>query len=137
MATKFLTYDKAAIAKPKAIVDRLLQTKEDDCHSLAISDIYDLEDGDEEHFEEALVSINRDFDAVLARLSASLGNPVFAGTDKDKKCPIWATTGYRVAYWKNGKRIVYLHLTHVGTVAPLELVLGVVTGPPKDWAIGA
>ena len=136
MATKFLTYDKAAIAKPKAIVDRLLQTKEDDDHPLAISDIYDLEDGDEALFEEALVAINRDFDAVLAKLSASLGEPTFAGTNKDKKFPIWASTGYRVAYWKNGKRIVYIHITHVGTVAPLELVLGVVTGPPKDWAVG-
>ena len=38
--------------------------------------------------------------------------------------------------WKNGKRILYLHITHVGTVAPVELTLGVVTGPPKNWAFG-
>ena len=136
MATKFLTYDKAAIAKPRVVVDRLLQAKEDGCHSLAVADCYDLEDGEESLFEEALVAINRDFAGVLAKLSASLGEPAFAGTDKDKKFPPWAGTGYRVAYRKTGKRIVYLHVTHVGTVAPIELNLGVVTGPPKNWAVG-
>jgi hypothetical protein len=136
MATKFLEYDKVAIAKPGVIVDRLLETKDDTCRSLAITDCYDLEGGDESLFEEAVAAINREFDGVLAKLSASLGVPAFAGTDKDKKFPPWAGTGYRVAYWKRGKRIVYLHITHVGTVAPLELNLGVVTGPPEDWAVG-
>jgi len=136
MATKFLEYDKVAIAKPGDIVERLLETKDDTCHSLVVTDCYDLEDGEESLFEEALVALNRDFDGVLTKLSASLGKPAFAGADKDKKCPIWASTGYRVAYWKEGKRIMYLHITHVGTVAPVELNLGVVTGPPKDWAVG-
>jgi hypothetical protein len=136
MATKFLTYDKAAIARPGVVVDRLLQSKDDVCHPLAISDCFDLEDGDEERFEEALAAINRDFAGVAAKLSASLGEPAFAGTDKDKKFPTWAGTGYRVAYWKAGKRIVYLHITHVGSVAPVELNLGVVTGPPKNWVVG-
>jgi hypothetical protein len=136
MAAKFLTYDKAAIAKPGIIVERLLRTKEDACHPLAVSDCYDLEDDEEPLFEEALAAINRDFAGVLARLAASLGEPAFAGADKDKGFPTWAGTGYRVAYWKNGKRILYLHITHVGTVAPVELNLGVVTGPPKNWAVG-
>jgi hypothetical protein len=136
MAVKFLTYDKGAIAKPKIIADRLLQAKEDTCHPLAVSDCYDLEDGEESLFEEALIAVNRDFDGVLAKLSAALGEPAFAGTDKDKKFPPWAGTGYRVAYWKDRKRILYLHITHVGTVAPVELTLGVVTGPPKNWAVG-
>ena len=137
MAIKFLTYDKSAIARPANVVDRLFKNKEDECHSLAVSECYDLEDEDEELFEEALAAINRDFDQVLARLSASLGKPVFSGTDKDKGFPPWAGTGYRVAYWKNAKRILYLHITHVGTVAPVELNLGVTTGPPKNWAVGA
>jgi hypothetical protein len=47
--------DKAAIAKPKIIAERLLQAKENACHSLAVSDIYDLDDGEESLFEEALV----------------------------------------------------------------------------------
>jgi hypothetical protein len=136
MATKFLTYDKAAIAKPGAIVERLLETKDDACHSLAVTDCYDLEDGDESLFEDALVAVNREFDGVLVKLSASLGKPAFAGTDKDKGFPAWAGTGYRVAYWKCGKRVAYLHITHVGSVAPVELNLGVVTGPSKNWAVG-
>jgi hypothetical protein len=136
MTTKFLPYDKAAIAKPGTVAEQLLASREDACHPLAVSDCYDLEDGDEERFEEALTAIHRVFDQTLSKLSASLGEPVFAGTDKDKKYPPWAGTGYRVAFWKNAKRIVYLHITHVGSVAPIELNLGVVTGPPKDWAVG-
>ena len=136
MATKFLTYDKAAITKPRVVVDCLLQTKEDGCHALAVSDCYDLADGEESHFNEALVAINRDFENVLAKLAASLGEPAFAGNDKDERFPTWAGTGYRVAYWKNGKRIVYIHITHAGAVAPVELNLGVVTGPPKNWEVG-
>ena len=136
MATKFLTYDQAAIARPGAVVERLLGTKDDACRSLAVTDCYDLEDGDESLFEEALVAVHREFAGVLARLSAALGEPAFAGTNKDRKFPPWAGTGYRVAYWKTGKRVVYLHITHVGSVAPVELNLGVVTGPPKDWAVG-
>ena len=136
MATKFLEYDKAAIAKPGVIVERLLGTKDDACHSLAVTDCYDLEDGDESLFEDALVAVNREFDGVLAKLSTTLGAPAFAGTHKDKGFPAWAGTGYRVVYWKSGKRVAYLHITHVGSVAPVELNLGVVTGPPKNWAVG-
>ena len=136
MATKFLTYDKAAIAKPDAVVDRLLKSKEDSCHSLATSDCYDLEDGDEAKFEQALADIQRDFDSLVPKLSAKLGEPVFSGGHQDKKFPTWAGTGYRVAYWKSSKRLVYLHITHVGSVAPVELNLGVVTGPPKKWFVG-
>jgi hypothetical protein len=136
MATKFLTYDKAGLARPQGVADRLLQAKDDSAHSLAVTDCYDLEDGEEEQFEEALAAVNREFDGVLARLTAALGEPAYTGTDKDKKFPSWAGTGYRVAYWKSGKRIVYLHITHVGSVAPVELTLGVVTGPPKNWAVG-
>ena len=66
MATKFLTYDKTGIARPKSVAERLLQAKEDACHPLAVSACYDLEDGDESLFEEALVTINREFDGILA-----------------------------------------------------------------------
>jgi hypothetical protein len=137
MSVKFLVYDKAAVAKPGDAVERLLKTGEDSCHSLAVTDIFDLEAGDEPRFEQAMAAIDRDFDQVLAKLSASLGRPAFKGTDKDKKFPGWAGTGYRVAFWKKAGRIVYLHVTHVGTVAPVELNLGIVKGPPKNWAAGA
>ena len=136
MPTKFLKYDKSAIAQPGTVAERLLQTPEDSCYWLAVSDCYNLEAGDESLFEEALDTINHDFDRVLATLSASLGEPAFVGTDKDEQYPTWAGTGYRVAYWMNGKRILYLHVTHVGTIAPLELNLGVVTSPARNWVVG-
>lgn len=137
MSVKFLKFDTAAISDPKSIIDPWLTAKKDDCHPLAVTDCFDLEGGDQRPFSEALAVVNKHFDTIVLKLSKAYGEPTFSGTDKDAKFPAWAGTGYRVAFWKTGKRIIYLHITHIGTIAPVELNLGVVTGPPRNWLAGA
>lgn len=125
-----------AVGKPEAIVKKLLASSDDDLCVIKESESF-FDDEAQERFDDDLVEIDTTFDDVLAKLIKTQGKPVFSGRDKDKKFPKWGQTGYRVAFWKVGKRILYLHLSHVDKEMPLELLIGVVGDPPpKDWFVG-
>lgn len=128
------------IADAKVTISNLLKSKDDQETGLAYSVGYEWDWTSSpkglKDFEKTKTALWKEFDRVLAIVTERLGVPTFVGTPDDKKFPIWGSAGYRIAYWKNGKRHYYLNLTHIDKEAMMTLDLGAITGPPKNWIAG-
>jgi hypothetical protein len=133
----FLDYDTDGIENPASIVSKLLANTQDSEHSLAMMELSLTE----KQVAIALKTIDRDLHSIVQKLSKTLGEPSYRGTDSDQEnYPSWAYTGTEVAYWqdKNG-RIVYLIKYIPADLGIFELILGAVDNPQEDWmaCIGA
>lgn len=83
MSLHFEVYDTDGIGNPVSVINELLKQTEDDFQPLAVSDCFDLEDGDKDVFDMALAELNRDFDKVKASVSQVRGEPTYSGTPED------------------------------------------------------
>ena len=109
--------------------------------ALTMTDAF-LEVGDDDEqqamaFAERMNELGKAFEKAETQVANVLGAPSLTAAPCDGKLPPWAQSGYRLSSWNVGERMIYLHVTHRNTELPLELTLGVVTGPPTGWVIGS
>lgn len=129
-------HDVDGLEDPSTILEELLACEEIEAERTLVRSHSFFDSEEAADFDSMLLALVGTFDDTLSRLVISLGQPAFVGTPTDQGFPLWAQTGLRVAYWKLRDRVVYLHITHVDKEMPLELTIGVVTGPPDMWFVG-
>lgn len=121
---------------PAELSVQLLESDEHDNELVltATEDFYD--DVARSEFDSRFEAMASEFSEAQEKLAEIYGQPVFTGDSNHSEFPEWASSGHRLAFWNVGGRILYLHITQTDKDLPLELTLGVVDGPPKEWYIG-
>jgi len=121
---------------PGEVAPQLLNSEEHDNEVVLLEteDFYNDEAMSE--FDTRFEAMVQEFAKAEEKLGEIYGTPAFTGDENQPEFPQWANSGHRLAYWNVDGRILYLHITQTDKELPLELTLGVVDGPPKQWYIG-